>query len=91
MGPIKWTRLSIRQYEEQFSRRTDPRGNTYFWMAGEAVNDLQSAGDGPEEWPSDVAQIADNSPSITPIQPDLFWRGDINDLPVIHLADEELR
>ncbi len=81
MGPLVWTRLSIRQYEEQFIRRVDPRGNTYFWMAGEAVKDLQSAGEGPKEWPSDVSQIASGSPSLTPIQPDLFWRGELNDLP----------
>ena len=81
MGPLVWTRLSIRQYEEQFTRRVDPRGNTYFWLAGEAVNDLQSAGEGPNEWPSDVAQIALSSPSLTPIQPDLFWRGKLDDLP----------
>tara|TARA_Y100001968_G_scaffold304541_1_gene319634 strand:+ start:2650 stop:3438 length:789 start_codon:yes stop_codon:yes gene_type:complete len=81
MGSLVWTRLSIRQYEEQFVRRVDPRGNTYFWMAGEAVKDLQSAGEGPKEWPSDVSQIASLSPSLTPIQPDLFWRGKLDDLP----------
>tara|TARA_Y100001968_G_scaffold170764_1_gene156206 strand:+ start:380 stop:1171 length:792 start_codon:yes stop_codon:yes gene_type:complete len=81
MGPISWTRLSIRQYQEQFSRRKDPRGNTYFWMAGEAVKDLKTAGDGPSKWKSDVAQIAEKCPSITPIQPDLFWRGSISELP----------
>ncbi len=87
MGAINWTRLSIRQYEEQFSRRTDPRGDTYFWMAGEAITDLESAGDGPSNWPSDVAQIASNCPSITPIQPDLFWRGSITELPNIALGN----
>ena len=49
MGPLRWTRLSIRHYEEQFSKRTDPRGDTYYWLAGEAVKDLQAAGDGPHE------------------------------------------
>ena len=87
MGPLRWTRLSVRHYEEQFSRRVDPRGHTYFWLAGEAVNDLESAGDGPHEWPSDVAQIENHSPSITPIQPDLFWRGFISDLPEIKAGD----
>ena len=81
MRKLVWTRLSIRQYEEQFLRRVDPRGNTYFWMAGEAVKDLQSAGEGPKGWPSDVSQIALRSPSLTPIQPDLFWGGDLDDLP----------
>ena len=55
MGQVKWTRLSIRQYEEQFSKRQDPRGNIYYWMAGEAVKDLNSAGDGPSDWPSAVS------------------------------------
>jgi len=81
MGTLGWTRLSIRQYKEQFCRRVDPRGDTYFWMAGTAVKDIKSAGDGPSEWPSDVAQIENNCPSITPIQPDLFWRGNLSDLP----------
>ena len=81
MGALAWTRLSIRQYEEQFIRRVDPRGNIYFWMAGEAVKDLQSAGEGPKEWPSDVSQIASCAPSLTPIQPDLFWRGNLKELP----------
>ena len=50
-------------------------------MAGEAVKDLQSAGEGPKEWPSGVSQIALLSPSLTPIQPDLFWRGNLKNLP----------
>ncbi len=84
MGEISWTRLSIRQYKEQFSKRQDPRGNNYYWMAGEAVKDIESAGAGPSKWPSDVSQIESNSPSLTPIQPDLFWRGDLNDLPKLN-------
>jgi len=87
MGHLRWTRLSIRHYEEQFSRRKDPRGNTYFWLAGEAVQDLKAAGDGPSEWPSDVAQIESSAPSLTPVQPDLFWRGPISDLPAIEIKN----
>ena len=85
MGALSWTRLSIRQYQEQFIRRTDPRGDTYFWMAGEAVRDLTTAGDGPTNWSSDVAKINEKCPSITPIQPDLFWRGDLKDLPQLSI------
>ena len=87
MGAISWTRLSIRQYQEQFSKRKDPRGNNYYWMAGEAVKDLESAGEGPSKWPSDVSQIELNAPSLTPIQPDLFWRGDVKDLPKLNLGN----
>ncbi len=91
MGKLRWTRLSIREYEEQFCKRIDPRGNTYYWMAGNAVKDLDSAGEGPASWPSDVAQIESNAPSITPIQPDLFWRGDIKDLPLLEMANYLVR
>ena len=49
MGPLRWTRLSIRRYDEQFSPRQDPRGRTYYWLAGEVVKDLESAGKGPRD------------------------------------------
>jgi 5'-nucleotidase len=91
MGPLRWTRLSIRRYDEQFSSRVDPRGRAYYWLAGEVVNDLESAGEGPRDWPSDVAQIHANSPSLTPIQPDLFWRGSLSGLPQLKLKDQLVR
>ena len=91
MSSLKWTRLSIRNYEEQFSKRIDPRGNTYYWLAGEAVKDLESAGDGPQDWPSDVAQIDNFGPSLTPIQPDLFWRGELQQLPPIKIKGQLVR
>ena len=65
MGELRWTRLSIRRYDEQFSPRVDPRGRTYYWLAGEAVEDFESGGDGPRDWPTDVAQIQANAPSLT--------------------------
>ena len=91
MGPLRWTRLSIRRYDEQFSRREDPRGRTYFWLSGEVVKDLESAGEGPRDWPSDVAQIDANAPSLTPIQPDLFWRGPLSQLPSLSLGGAKMR
>jgi 5'-nucleotidase len=90
MGALRWTRLSIRRYDEQFSSRKDPRGRAYYWLAGEVVNDLESAGEGPKDWPSDVAQIHKNCPSLTPIQPDLFWRGPLGDLPQLKLQDQSV-
>ena len=84
-------RLSIRNYVEQFSRRVDPRGNTYFWLAGEAVKDLDAVGVGPSEWPSDFAQIESKAPSLSPIQPDLFWRGSLLDLPDLNSSGQFVR
>ena len=80
-----WTRLSIRKYKNQFLKREDPRGQTYFWLAGEAVMDLNSKGYGPKNWPSDVSQIQKKKLSLTPIEPDLFWRDNLNMLPDIQL------
>ena len=80
---FSWTRLSIRKYKNQFSRREDPRGDIYYWLAGEAVLDLESRGYGPKSWPSDVSQIQENKISLTPIEPDLFWRGGLEMIPNI--------
>ena len=91
MGALRWTRLSVRRYEEQFSRREDPRGRAYYWLSGEVINDLESAGEGPRDWPSDVAQIHANAPSLTPIQPDLFWRGALSSLPTLRLNNQLVR
>ena len=35
-------------------------------------------------WPSDVSQIQENKISLTPVEPDLFWRGNLDDLPKIN-------
>ena len=80
-----WTRLSIRKYKNQFSKRVDPRGDSYYWLAGEAVKDFDSKGYGPKNWPSDVSQIQKNKLSLTPIEPDLFWRENLDRLPDIQL------
>jgi 5'-nucleotidase len=37
---------------------------------------------GPAAWPTDVAQINAGGVSLTPLQPDIFWRGRTADLPV---------
>lgn len=83
---LSWTRLSIRKYKNQFSKREDPRGDDYYWLAGEAVLDLKSKGDGPKNWPSDVSQIQENKISLTPVEPDLFWRGSLDILPKINTS-----
>jgi 5'-nucleotidase len=71
----------VRRYTDQFDRREDPRGRTYYWLAGEVVDDLEAAVAGPVEWPTDVAWIAAGGASLTPLQPELFWRGATAQLP----------
>ncbi|MBD2325833.1 5'/3'-nucleotidase SurE [Alkalinema sp. FACHB-956] len=61
------TRQGIRRYIEVFEKRQDPRGKTYYWLAGEAIEEV----DDPEadhEIPSDVEAIRQNFITITPLQ-----------------------
>lgn len=58
------TRLGSRRYENIFDKRTDPRGRTYYWLAGEIVED-------DSEPDTDVAAIRRNEVSVTPIHFDL--------------------
>ncbi len=86
IGQLRWCRKAVRRYTDQFVKRTDPRGRTYFWLAGEVANDLEAEVAGPKEWPIDVAHVADGGVSLTPLQPELFWRGDLSALKQPHFA-----
>ncbi|MCS5697542.1 5'/3'-nucleotidase SurE [Cyanobium sp. FGCU-52] len=81
IGPVRWCRTAVRRYVDQFERREDPRGRTYYWLAGEVVDDTEAPVAGPSEWPTDVAWVAGRGASLTPLQPELFWRGDCRGLP----------
>ncbi len=83
LGPVRWCRKAVRRYTDQFDQRVDPRGRTYYWLAGEVVNDLEAAVAGPEAWPTDVAHVNGGGVALTPLQPELFWRGNPSDLPAL--------
>lgn len=58
------TRLGFIEYEDEFDRRIDPRGNPYFWMKGRLAHK--------EFEPDvDVVAVAENYVSITPVHFDL--------------------
>jgi 5'-nucleotidase len=61
---IRITRLGVRNYDNLFEERKDPRGNSYYWMGGGVTRDEQ-----PPD--SDVAAIEEGYISITPINLDL--------------------
>lgn len=67
---VKVTRQGLRRYIENFQKRLDPRGKTYYWLAGELVEEL----DQPEhiylppELPTDVQANKENYVTITPLQ-----------------------
>ena len=81
---VMMTRQGLRRYVDQFEQRTDPRGKTYYWLAGELVQDVpqpsvellvttaQGSRTLDSAWlnslPTDVQAIRGNHITITPLQ-----------------------
>ncbi|WP_153726611.1 5'/3'-nucleotidase SurE [Heliorestis convoluta] len=61
---IKVTKLGNRRYQNIFDKRVDPRGRTYYWMAGEVKDIDYSEG-------TDIGAIKEGYISVTPIHFDL--------------------
>ena len=57
---IEITELGIRPYNDYFEKRVDPRGKTYYWLAGEAIEENELPG-------TDVYAVRNNQISITPV------------------------
>lgn len=68
---ITVTKLGIRNYENTFERRQDPRGRTYYWMSGH-VSETENAPD------SDIIAVKNGKVSVTPIHFDLTNYGIMN-------------
>lgn len=80
-------RQGVRRYFDQFEKRVDPRGKTYYWLAGEVMEEgdadlLSSLNAEPndlekqitatgQQFMSDVQAIKQNHITITPLQYDL--------------------
>ncbi|HZG38241.1 MAG TPA: 5'/3'-nucleotidase SurE [Nodosilinea sp.] len=86
----KITRQGIRRYFDQFEKRLDPRGKTYYWLAGEAIAEIEDPLPN-QGWPpalkqslaaipTDVQAIHDRYISVTPLQYNLTAVGDLLDL-----------
>jgi 5'-nucleotidase len=61
---VRITKMGRRLYRDQWDRRQDPRGRTYYWLAGQLM-ELENADD------SDVAATEQGYISVTPVQLDL--------------------
>ena len=57
---IQITELGVRPYNDYFVKRVDPRGRTYYWLAGEAVEENELPG-------TDVFAVRNNMISVTPV------------------------
>ncbi|MCK4422546.1 MAG: 5'/3'-nucleotidase SurE [Candidatus Omnitrophica bacterium] len=61
---VSFTKQSNSHFIEEFTKRVDPRGNTYYWLGGE----MELLGDNTG---SDCEAVKDNRISITPLHFDL--------------------
>jgi len=61
---IRVTRLGVRNYDNLFEERRDPRGNTYYWLGGGVLEEEQHQ-------ESDVSAVEQGYISITPVHLDL--------------------
>ncbi|HPT68727.1 MAG TPA: 5'/3'-nucleotidase SurE [Syntrophomonas sp.] len=61
---IRVCKLGLRNYDNLFEERQDPRGNTYYWLGGGLLQEEQD----PD---SDVYAVEHNYISVTPINLDL--------------------
>jgi len=57
---IQITRLGTRMYTDSYEKRVDPRGKTYYWLAGEVIQKIEEEG-------TDITAIRNNKISITPV------------------------
>ena len=67
---VVWARQGLRRYIETFEKRLDPRGKSYYWLAGEVVEDIEQPEHSylPAQIPTDVQAIRNNCITITPLQ-----------------------
>jgi 5'-nucleotidase len=75
-------RQGIRRYFDIFQKRADPRGKTYYWLAGELLEDIEENSDPavPHDIPTDVQAIRDNQITVTPLQYNLTCGADLHSL-----------
>lgn len=63
---VRITRLGVARYRDVFHKRTDPRGRTYYWLAGELDDNGNEPG-------TDLHAIRNNEISITPLRLNLTF------------------
>ncbi len=61
---VKITKLGVKKYRNNFEERKDPRGNSYYWLAGDLIEDEI-------EKDTDIYAVRNGYISITPMKVDL--------------------
>ncbi|NJK41715.1 MAG: 5'/3'-nucleotidase SurE [Acaryochloridaceae cyanobacterium SU_2_1] len=66
---VVMTRQGIRRYHDMFEKRIDPRGKTYYWLAGEVMEEVDelTLDAGNPQLITDVQAIRQNLITLTPL------------------------
>lgn len=75
-------RQGVRRYVDIFQKRADPRGKTYYWLAGELLEEVEGTVDVPVSYniPTDVQAIRENYITVTPLQYNLTYSSGLHQL-----------
>jgi 5'-nucleotidase len=76
-------RQGIRRYFDIFQKRVDPRGKSYYWLAGELLEEVEETTEPPlpHDIPTDVQAIRQNYITLTPLQYNLTYAAALHHLP----------
>ncbi|QIZ69472.1 5'/3'-nucleotidase SurE [Oxynema aestuarii] len=79
---VTLARQGLRRYVDIFEKRSDPRGKTYYWLAGEVLEDIEQPADPriSDRIPTDVEAIRENYITLTPLHYDLTAASDFDPL-----------
>ncbi len=88
---VQITRQGIRRYIDSFEKRVDPRGKTYFWLAGEVIEEVEDS-DPPSTdhpFPTDVQAIKAGYITVTPLHYNLTYTPFLDRAPHLHLRSSK--
>lgn len=80
---VIFTRQGVRRYEDIFQKRVDPRGRIYYWLAGEAIENVEQTPDPQlgDHILTDVQGTEQNYITIAPLQYNLTDRAALSISP----------
>lgn len=64
---VKCVPMSVARYGEQYLKRTDPRGRTYYWATGDPPHPATDQA-------TDLSELKRGNITVTPLQYDMTWR-----------------
>jgi len=72
----------VRRYYDLFEERVDPRGKTYYWLAGEVLEEIEqpSFSSASPKIPTDVQAIRKNYITVTPLKYNLTYASGLETL-----------